>query len=140
MNTVRSPFYNAIIPSAAAGPLFVFGLAAAYAFSQVPKPIEVGPEMLAAFFFGLVPVIVVGFVLSYFLNVMGAAILSAAGEVGEAGRDPVLWVGVGATAGLLLAFLFRALPDNGIASFAVIFTSAVCAGLCRAQTRWHDNP
>jgi hypothetical protein len=41
--------------------------------------------------------------------------------------------------GILLSVLFGAFPDNGVVTFALVFTSSACAGLCRAQTRWQDE-
>jgi len=136
MKTARSPWYNAILPSTAAGPTFVFALTAAQAYAQVPKPLEFEPIYLAYALAGMVPATIGGFLLSYFVNAMGAAVLSAAGEVGEMGRDPLLWVAVGAAMGMLFSVLFRAFPESGIVTFALVFTSAVCARLCRMQTRW----
>jgi hypothetical protein len=139
MKTARSPWYNAIVPSVAAGPIFLVGLAAAQAYGQVPKPIDVELAFLAVGLLVAIPAAIVGFVLSYFVNAIGTAILSAAGEVGEMGRDPLLWVAVGAATGMLLSILFGAFPDSGVATFALIFTSSICAGLCRAQTRWLEE-
>jgi hypothetical protein len=90
MKTARSPWYNAIVPSTAAGPIFVLALAAAQAYAQIPKPIEVEPIFLAAGLAAMVLATFGGFLLSYFVNAIGTAVLSAAGEVGETGRDPVL--------------------------------------------------
>ena len=138
MRNVGSPFYNAIVPSASAGPVFLLSLSAAGAYSLIPQPIEIRPEYLLALAAALLPALVVGFLLSYLLNAIGAYLLSLAGEMSEAAREPEIWIGIGAAAGLLLAMLFGAFPDSGVATFALVSTAAVCAGLCRAQTRWED--
>lgn len=139
MNNVRSPFHTAVVPSAAAGPVFLLSTAAASAYSLVPQPIEVPPEYLFAFLAALVPAFVVGFVLSFMLNAIGTKLLWAAGEVSALAREPIVWIATGAAAGLLLAILFGAFPGSGVASFALVSTSALCAGLCRAQTRWETD-
>jgi hypothetical protein len=40
--------------------------------------------------------------------------------------------------GFGLAILFGAFPDSGTATFALVLTSAICAGICRARIRWED--
>jgi putative flippase GtrA len=136
MRIVRSPFYNAIVPSAAAGPVFLLSLIGAGAYSLLPQPIDFRPEYLLAFVAALVPSTIVGFLFSYLPNAIGTFILSSAGEMSEAAREPAVWVAIGAGTGWLLALLFGAFPESGIGTFALVSTSAASAGLCRAQTKW----
>ena len=79
-----------------------------------------------------------GFLLSYLPNAIGAYALSTAGETSALAREPIVWVAVGVGLGFLLALLFGAAPESGVGTFALVSTSAVCAGLCRWQTRWED--
>ncbi|MEA3048983.1 MAG: hypothetical protein QOG84_819 [Sphingomonadales bacterium] len=32
--------------------------------------------------------------------------------------------------------MFGAFADGGAVAFALVITSAICAGICRARTRW----
>lgn len=136
MRIVRSPFYNAIFPSAAAGPVFLLSLICAGAFSMVPQPIAIEPAYLVGFLAALVPAMIVGFLLSYLPNAIGTFILSSAGEMSEVAREPAVWIAIGGVVGWLLALLFGGIPDGGIGTFALVATSAASAGLCRAQTKW----
>jgi hypothetical protein len=139
MKRARSPLYSAIVPSAAAGPVFLLSLAATYAYGLVPRSIDVPLVYLPAFLLALVPATIIGFLLSYLPNAFGTFILSAAGEISEVGREPAVWLLVGAGLGFLIALLFDVAPDNDIGTFALVATSAISAGLCRAQTRWEPD-
>lgn len=84
------------------------------------------------------PSALVGFLLTYLPNAIGASLLASAGEVNRVGREPIVWMATGAASGLLLAIVFGGSSDSGIWTFATVSTSTVCAALCRAQTRWED--
>jgi ABC-type thiamin/hydroxymethylpyrimidine transport system permease subunit len=135
MKTRESPFFAAIYASAAAGPMFLLSLAAAEAYKFLPQPIPFDPTYLV-FLIWLVPAFVVGFIISFVPNAIGAHLLSKAGEVSEAAREPLIWIGAGAAAGFGLALLFRTFQYSDPGTFALVLTSASCAGICRAWTAW----
>jgi hypothetical protein len=138
MKKRESSLFTPLLASAAAGPVFVLSLAAAQVYSLMPEPVPIDPTALVMILLLLVPATVVGFLISFLPNAIGAHILSAAGEASEAARAPISWIAVGAALGFGLAMMFGAPPDGGPVTFALVFTSAACAGLCRARTRWES--
>jgi hypothetical protein len=145
VKTIGSPVFAALPASAAAGPVFLLSLLAAQAYAILPEPVAIEAGGVAGFMvIALVPTIIVGFLISFVPNAIGAYVLSKAGETSETARAPIFWVGAGAMLGFGAAVLFGAFQpfasfqDSAPVIFALVLTSAVCAGLCRARTRWED--
>lgn len=138
MKTLHSPILAALPASTAAGPVFLLSYIGLAVLTIIPGPIPADPEFVIALVFALVPAVIVGFLLSFVPNAMGAYLLSFAGESSETARDPVVWMGVGGILGFGIAVLFGAFESSTEATLALILTSIVCAGICRARTRWED--
>lgn len=139
MQRTGSPLMAAIIGSAAAGPVFVASLAFAAFLQQIPQPVVVTADGLAT----LVPITLLAFFIGFFLglvpNLAGAALMTLAGDKLVEAQSPVAWVLAGAAAGAGLTLLFGISPEEPTLGVPVVLTSAVCAGLCRAQLRWHPD-
>jgi hypothetical protein len=138
MNSRESPLFAVWPASVAAGPIFVLSFAAASAFSLLPRPIPIDASVVMLNIIALVPSAIVGFMISILPSAIGAYFLSLAGETSETARAPTSWIGIGAALGFGLAVLFGAFPDSAATTFALVSTSSLCAGLCRARIRWED--
>ena len=139
MRTLGSPAFAALPASAAAGPIFLLSLGAAQAYALVPQPIPIDLGSLAIYLaFALVPAAIFGFVIGFVPNAIGTHVLSKAGETSQTARAPIFWVGIGAALGFGFAVLIGVFRDSPAGTFALVLTSAICAGLCRARTQWED--
>jgi len=138
MRTVGTPGYAAIIASTAAGPLFLLSLTGATLYLRMPEPIPVDPSALLGIAAMLVPAFVIGFVLAFVPNLLGASAMATLAERRDAARAPFAWTAAGALAGTGIAALFADFNDDRSVAFALILTSAACARICRAQLHWED--
>jgi len=133
----RSPGCGAALAaSLAAGPVFLLSLIAAAGYMTLPQPIPIDSSAAIGIPMALIPATVVGFVLAFAPNLLGSAMMAWIAETHAPARDPLAWVAAGALIGAGLAAAFGGLQSPG--GFATIFTSAVCARICRAQFEWDD--
>ncbi len=139
MRTIGSPGYAAIIASTAAGPLFLLSLTGAMLYLQLPEPIPVDPNALLGIGAALVPAFVVGFLLAFLPNLLGASLMATLAELHEGARTPFAWTAAGALAGTGIAAAFTDFSGDWSSAFALILTSAVCARICRAKLDWEEN-
>ena len=121
----------ALAASLVSGPVFLLSLTAALAYMTLPDPVPLEPSALFAVALALIPATIVGFVLAFVPNMLGAAMMAWIAEAHEAARDPLAWAAAGALLGTGLAAMFTGVLSPG--GFATILTSAVCARICRAQ-------
>jgi len=124
----------ALAASLAAGPIFLLSLIAALAYMTLPQPIPLDASAAIGIPLALIPATIVGFILAFVPNLLGSAVMAWIAEAHEAARDPIAWVAAGALVGAGLAASFGGLQSPG--GFATIFTSAVCARICRARFEW----
>jgi len=127
----------ALAASLAAGPVFLLSLIAAMVYVTLPAPIPLDASAAIGIPLALIPAMIVGFVLAFVPNLLGSAVMAWIAEGHEAARDPLAWVAAGALIGAGLAASFSGLQSPG--GFATIFTSAVCARICRAQFEWEPQ-
>ncbi|MBX3561893.1 MAG: hypothetical protein KF780_08770 [Sphingomonas sp.] len=126
----------AIIASVPAGPLFVGIAILSNYVASVPAivPFSLGFALVA------IPVLFLsllgGVVLAFFPILIGAHLMSAAGEFSETARDTMAWAIVGGLSGAGIAALTAGFDEGAPFAVALILTSAICALICRSQFRW----
>ncbi|HST37278.1 MAG TPA: hypothetical protein VLK25_11695 [Allosphingosinicella sp.] len=137
MKVIGTPVGAAVPASLVAGPVFVLSYAASLVYARLPHPIVVDPETLLGLATILLPATIVGFMIGYCVNIVGALIMAALSNHIRLVREPPAWVAAGAAIGGSIAFLLDGYGRDGPA-FALIATSAICAGLCRRGFDWVD--
>jgi len=126
---------SAALASLAAGPIFAVSTVSAAFHLELPKAIEVDPAHIAPLLMLIVPVVLVGFVLSIVPNMVASRLLYLTGVLYPKARAPFIWVAAGAALGTLVAWLFTDFAEPSF-SFGLITTSACCAAICRHSAFW----
>lgn len=136
---IGSPLIAALLASAVAGPLFAALLGLAAVYLQLPRPITIDPAVAGIAVLIAFPALFVGFALAFVPTLIGSMMLSAIADRDEHFRLPELWMVVGGLAGTGLAWLAGLRGGEPAIIFALVATSAICAGLCRCQFDWMDD-
>ena len=127
-----------VIASLASGPLFVAANLLAVPLFVPNPPSGMGSWSLGLTVFLLLPVLLVGFLLGFVPNLVGALAMAALAERHASARPMVAWIAAGAMMGAAIGLAFGA--DEPLSLFPVIATSAVCAAICRAVGRREIGP
>ncbi|MEA3010042.1 MAG: hypothetical protein QOJ91_1734 [Sphingomonadales bacterium] len=123
------------LASLAAGPIFLASTALAYAYLELPRPVIIDPAQILPGMALFIPAVFVGFILSIIPNLIGSYLMQFTGGVFPAARARSLWFAAGALAGAAIAGATGAFAQPPSA-FALIFTSACCARICRLSGHW----
>jgi hypothetical protein len=82
-----------------------------------------------------------GVFLSFLPNLIGATVMTGLGALFRPARSVLAWIGAGAAGGLLCGAIFGVMNWPERASLAaMILTGMACAAICRAFTRWPEEP
>ena len=120
-----------LLASVSAGPLFLIFSVAAALYVRLPQPVSVSATDVSPFVGILVLAVIVGAILALLPILLGTLLMRALADRFALAAEPEIWWLTGAAAGAGLAFAFGAWPQSPETAFAVIATSAVCAGICR---------
>lgn len=120
-----------LLASLFAGPVFLAAAGAAELYLRLPATITITEADFVGFVTMLVPAFFVGFILSFLPNMVGTLAMAWAAQRSELARWPFAWLAAGAAAGALIAAAVGLNPEAS-ATFGLVFTSAMCAGLCRS--------
>jgi hypothetical protein len=127
---------STIAASVASGPIFLLSLGAATLYREIPKPIEIEFLQAVSLLMLAVPASIVGLFLSMLPNLCGTFALQRLGGRVALTRAVPIWIAVGGGFGWVIASLVGAL-DNPNVTFALVFTSAACAYICRRGVQWN---
>lgn len=130
MSSGRLHLTAPLIAAASAGPLFVAAASAADLYLRVPQPVTVGAGEVAQFIAILLPAFLVGGIVGLVPIMLGTLVMTALAERFELARQREIWWLTGGAIGGALAFAFAS-PEVPQAAFALVATSAICAGICR---------
>jgi hypothetical protein len=126
------------IASVAAGPVLVLTGALATLYLRMPDPVVVPGGQAAGMLFVLLPSVLVGVIVSFPVNAVGALLMASTGRFQGWARRRAAWALVGGALGTGFALwqdLFETAPAIG---FAFAATSAICAWLCSVPLRWSE--
>ena len=120
-----------------AGPIFVAMLGLHEAYRRFPGPIDTVSAGDLLLMIPMAPaVIAIGGVLSIPAILVGGLTMRALGTAFAWTRLPLLWIVAGAGFGVAIACLFA--RESPPSAFALIATSALCAGICRRPVIWEE--
>lgn len=131
MSSSRLRLGAPLAAAAAAGPVFVAISTAAALYLQSPQPVTVTETDVVQFVALLLLAIPVGAILGLVPTMLGMLMMSALADRFVLAGEPEIWCLAGAAAGVGLAVAFGAWPHLPEAAFALVATSAICAGICR---------
>ncbi|HEY5711867.1 MAG TPA: hypothetical protein VIT38_08225 [Allosphingosinicella sp.] len=133
----------ALIASVLAGPIFVLTFALSLYVRQIPDPIllpDLNFQFLSLALIVIIPMVMVGFMVSLFPNLIGAAVMTEFANHHEAAQSPLVWIVAGAAVGTGIAWLGYYQELDPLNFFPPIATSAACAGLCWHFMGWSREP
>ena len=120
----------ASVASLASGPAFIAFYIFATLYLQLPNPVVVRLEYLAAFAVLLMPAAIAGFVLGIGPTFLGALLMTALARDGAAGALPQSWALVGGGAAYAVASIAWPIQGEQAIVFALVATGAFCALVC----------
>ena len=121
-----------------AGPVFITSIALASFFRMLPAPVVVSGQNILIYLALLIPSMIVGAFLAGLPNLIGTVALAALADTQDWARPLPVWMLTGAVIGMIITFVTAGPRSDPATMFALVATSAICAGLCRCFLRWQD--